>query len=86
MADVSYISLRASNVRNNILGKLQITLDIDGTITKSNSRKFSRKESCMLEHLYRHFRNPGHMGFLKDVSVTLTDKAHRSAPKKREDY
>ena len=39
---------------------------------KSNSRKFDRKESCMQEHLYRHFSSPGHRGFLNDVSVTLT--------------
>ena len=34
---------------------------------KSNSRKFGRKESCMQEHLYRHFSSPRHRGFLNDV-------------------
>ena len=53
---------------------------------KSNSRKFDRKESCMQEHLYRHFSSPGHRGFLNDVSVTLIDKTDGSDPKKREDY
>ena len=28
---------------------------------KSNSRKFDGKESCMQEHLYRHFSSPGDM-------------------------
>ena len=48
---------------------------------KSNARKFDRKESCMQEHLYRHFSSPGHMGFLNDVSVTLIDKTDGSGPK-----
>ena len=38
---------------------------------KSNSRKLDRKDSCMQEHLYRHFSSSGHRGFLNDVSVTL---------------
>ena len=53
---------------------------------KSNSRKFDRKESCMQEHLDRHFSSPGHRGFLNDVSVTLIDKTDGSDPKKREEY
>ena len=53
---------------------------------KYDSRKFDRKESCMQEHLYRHFSSSGHMGFLNDVSVTLLDKTDGSDPKKREDY
>ena len=32
MTDASYISYHASNVRNNILGKLRVILDIDRTI------------------------------------------------------
>ena len=44
---------------------------------KSNSRKFDRKESCMQEHLYRHFSSPDHRGFLNHVSVTLIDKTDR---------
>ena len=38
---------------------------------KSNSRKFDWKESCMQEHLYRHFSSPGHGEVLIDVTVTL---------------
>ena len=53
---------------------------------KSNPRKFDRKESCMQEHLYRHFSSSGHRGFLNDVSVTLIDKTNGSDPKKQEDY
>ena len=52
---------------------------------KSNSRKFDRKESCTHEHLYRHFNNWGHRGFLNDASVTLIDKTDRSGPKKWEE-
>ena len=42
---------------------------------KSNSGKFDRKESCMQEHLYRHFNSTDHTGILNDVSITLRDKA-----------
>ena len=52
---------------------------------KPNYRKFDRKESCMQEHLYTHFRSPGHRGF-PDVSVTLIGKTDGWDPKKREDY
>ena len=27
---------------------------------KSNDRKFKRSETCMHEHLFRHFSSPGH--------------------------
>ena len=64
------------------MGKLRTILDIDGEI----NRKFDRKESCMQEHLYRHFSSPGDMVFLDDILVTLIDKMDRSDPKKREDY
>ena len=53
---------------------------------KSNSRKFDKKESCLEEHLYRHFSSLGHRGFLNDLSATLIDKTNGSDPKKREDY
>ena len=53
---------------------------------KSSSRKFNRKDSCIQEHLYRHFSIPGHTGFLNDVSITLIDKTNKSEPKSREDY
>ena len=33
MTDVSYIFQHANNVRNNVLGKLRMILDIAGTIT-----------------------------------------------------
>ena len=41
---------------------------------KSNSGKFDRKESCMQEHLYRHFSSTYHTRFLNDVPNTLRDK------------
>ena len=42
---------------------------------KGNARKFDRKESCMQEHLYKHFQTEGHKGFLNKASVTFIDKA-----------
>ena len=53
---------------------------------KDNARKFDRKESCMQEHLYKHFQTEGHKGFLNEASVTLIDKMNGKDPKKRERY
>ena len=50
---------------------------------KDNARKFDRKESCMQEHLYKHFQKEGHKGFLNEVSVTFIDKTDGKDPKKR---
>ena len=61
-------------------------LDIDGTIISPTLESLIGEESCMQEHLYRHFSSPGHGGFLNDVSVILIDKTDGSDPKKREDY
>ena len=63
-------------------------LDIDGTITSPILEESKRilKESCMQEHLYRHFSSPGHRGFINGVSVTLIHKTHGSDSKKREIY
>ena len=53
---------------------------------KDNNRKYSRNDSCMQEHLFKHFNSMGHNGFLSNVSITLIDKADGKNPKKREDY
>ena len=53
---------------------------------KDNARKFDRKESCMQEHLYKHFQTEGHKGFLNEASVTFIDKTDGKDPKKRERY
>ena len=53
---------------------------------KENDRKHSHKESCMQEHLFKHFNSMGHNGLLNNVSVTLIDKTDGKNPKKREDY
>ena len=51
---------------------------------KDNARKFGRKESCMQEHLYKHFQIEGHKGFLIELSVvTFIDKTDRKDPKKK---
>ena len=53
---------------------------------KDNTRKFVRGEHCMQRHLYEHFKLPGHLGFLNDISVTLIDKTDPKDPTKQEDY
>ena len=47
-------------------------------------RKHSRKESCMQEHLFKHFNSMGRNGFLNSVSITIIDKADSKNPKKRD--
>ena len=53
---------------------------------KSNDKKFKKGEHCMSEHLYEHFFNDGHNGFIKDVVITLIDKTDGKDPKNRENY
>ena len=53
---------------------------------KSKSRSFDKGEKCMQEHLYRHFANYEHTGFLDNVSITLIDKTDPFNPTKRENY
>ena len=53
---------------------------------KSNNRKHQRLEPCMQEHLFEHFNEEGHHGFLEDVSITFIDKTDPSEPLKRENY
>ena len=50
---------------------------------KDNARKFDRKESCMQEHLYKHFQMEGHKGFLNETSVTSIDKTDGKDLKKK---
>ena len=40
----------------------------------------------MQEHLFEHFKNKGHSGFLGNVSITLIDKTDREDPKMRKNY
>ena len=53
---------------------------------KDNDRKHSRKESCIQEHLFKHFNSHGHNGFLNNVSISLIDETDCKNPEKREDY
>ena len=41
---------------------------------RSSSRKHAHGISCMQEHLYEHFCDGEHSGFLNDVSITFVDK------------
>ena len=47
---------------------------------KSNDRIFQRIEPYMQEHLFSYFSMTDHDGFLKDVSITLIDKANLTDP------
>ena len=38
---------------------------------KNYSKKFSRRGSCMQQHLFNHFSTSGHAGLLDDVSITF---------------
>ena len=49
-------------------------------------KKHSRKDSCMQEHLIKHFNSMRQNVFLNNVSITLIDKTDGKNPKKREDY
>ena len=40
----------------------------------------------MQEHLFEHFNEEGHHGFLEDVSITFIDKTDHSERLKRENY
>ena len=53
---------------------------------KDNDGKHSRKESCMQEHMFKHFNSMRLNGFLNNVSITLIDKTDGKNPKKRKDY
>ena len=50
---------------------------------KSNNRKHKRLKSCIQEHLFEHFNNERHQGFLEAVLITFIDKTDPSKPLKR---
>ena len=41
---------------------------------RSNSSKHANGILCMQEHLYEHFCDSEHSGFVSDVSITFIDK------------
>ena len=49
-------------------------------------KKHSLKETCMQEHLIKHFNSMRQNVFLNNISITLIDKTDGKNPKKREDY
>ena len=51
---------------------------------RSNSCKHGI--SCMQEHLYEHFCDSEHSGFLNDVSITIIDKTDPTNPLQRANY
>ena len=48
--------------------------------------KNAQNKAYMQEHLFEHFKNKGHGGFLGNVSITLIDKRDGTDPKRRENY
>ena len=66
-----FIYLYAINALNNMLGKY-------------NDRIFQRLEPYMQKHLFSYFSMTDHDGFLKDVSITLIDKANLTDPLRTE--
>ena len=53
---------------------------------KSNNRKHQRLGPYMQVHLFEHFNDKGHHGFLEDISITFIDKTDPSEPLKKENY
>ena len=43
-----------------------------------------QNEASMQEHLFEYFNSEGYIGFLGNVSITLTDKADGKDSKKRD--
>ena len=52
----------------------------------SNSHKHVHSISCTQEHLYKHFCDIEHRGFLNDVSITFIDKTDPTNLLQREYY
>ena len=48
--------------------------------------KHTEGKSVKQKHLYDHFTEKYHEGFLQDVSITFIDKTDPSDPLKREKY
>ena len=81
-----FISLLVTNVENNIWVKQLTLLATGGKNYRYNSRKHAHGISCMQEHLYEHFCDSEHSGFLNDVSITFIDKTDPTNPLQSENY
>ena len=58
-----------------MLDKQLIFFAIDGIIIKvMTERIYIVGDPCKQEHIFEHFSNKGHTGFLENVSVTFIDK------------
>ena len=53
---------------------------------RSNGCKYQEYGTCMQQHLFVHFSEEGHHGFLEDVSITFIDKTNPSNPLQRKNY
>ena len=77
--------LTGNKCRKQYVGETDDTFRYRWNYYRSNS-KYAHGISCMQEHLYEHFCDREHTGFLNDVLITLTDKTHPTNPLQRENY
>ena len=77
--------LTGNKCRKQYVGQTDDTFRYRWNYYRSNS-KYAHGISCMQEHLYEHFCDREHTGFLNDVLITFTDKTHPTNPLQRENY
>ena len=78
--------LTCNKCRKQYVGQTVDTFRYRWNNYRSNSRKHAHGISCMQEHLYEHFCDSEHSGFLNDVSITFIDKTDPTNPLQRENY
>ena len=78
--------LTCNKCRKQYVGQTVDTFRYRWNNYRFNSRKHAHGISCMQEHLYEHFCDSEHSGFLNDVSITFIDKTDPTNPLQREDY
>ena len=78
--------LTCNKCRKQYVGQTVDTFRYRWNNYRSNSRKHAHGISCMQEHLYEHFCDSEHSGFLNDVSITFIDKTDPANTLQRENY
>ena len=76
--------ITCNKCRKQYLGQTVDTFRYRQKNYRYNSRKHAHGISCMQEHLYEHFCDSEHSGFLNDVSITFIDKTDPTNPLQRE--
>ena len=78
--------LTCNKCRKQYVGETVDTFRYRWNNYRSNCRKHAHGISCKQEHLYEHFCDSEHSGFLNDVSITFIDKTDLTNPLQRENY